>query len=121
MIKTTFPQTQQVDSLQTKLAMHSRALDCWLCVQVASEGKMCIMAVDVRRALAVAMPNALKVYLAPGAGLAQAVRAGLPPGTKEPQVQQAIQTATAEADKAKVSSSLHANTLLKQHPMCFTA
>lgn len=64
---------------------------------------MCILSLDVKRALAVAVPSALKVYLAPGPGLAQAVRAGLPPGTKEPQVQQAIQAATAEADKAKVS------------------
>ena len=76
-----------------------------VCVQVASEGKMCILSVDVTRALTVAVPKALKVYLNPGAGLAQAVRAGLPPGTKEPQVQQAIQVATAEADKAKVSGS----------------
>ena len=66
---------------------------------------MCILSLDVTRALAVAVPKALKVYLAPGAGLAQAVRAGLPPGTKEPQVQQAVQAATAEADKAKVSGS----------------
>ena len=66
---------------------------------------MCILSLDVTKALAVAVPKALKVYLAPGAGLAQAVRAGLPPGTKEPQVQQAIQAATAEADKAKVSGS----------------
>lgn len=71
-------------------------------VQVAGEGKMCILPLDVKRALAVAVPNALKVYVAPGAGLAQAVRAGLPPTTKEPQVQQAIQAATAEAEKAKV-------------------
>lgn len=90
-------------------------------MQVASEGKMCIMALDVKRALAVAAPNALRLYLAPGAGLAQAVRAGLPPGTKEPQVQQAIQTATAEADKAKVSSDYHLNTLPKQHLECCIA
>lgn len=74
----------------------------WLIVQVASEGKMCILPLDVKRAVAVTVPNALKVYLAPGSGLAQAVRAGLPPTTKEPQVQQAIQAATAEAEKAKV-------------------
>lgn len=72
-------------------------------MQVANEGKMCVLSLDAKRAPAVAVPNALKVYLAPGPGLAQAVRAGLPPGTKEPQVQQAIQAATAEADKAKVS------------------
>lgn len=66
---------------------------------------MCILSLDVTRALALAVPRALKVYLAPGAGLAQAVRAGLPPGSKEPQVQQAIQTATLEAEKAKVSGS----------------
>lgn len=63
---------------------------------------MCILSLDVKKALAVAVLNALKVYVAPGAGLAQAVRAGLPPTTKEPQVQQAIQAATAEAEKAKV-------------------
>ena len=73
-------------------------------VQVASEGKMCILSLDVTRALAVAVPKAVKVCLVPGAGLAQAVRASLPPGTKEPQVQQAIQAATAEAGKAKVSA-----------------
>lgn len=77
----------------------------WLCVQVASEGKMCILPLDLKRALAASVPNALKVYVAPGAGLAQAVRAGLPPTTKEPQVQQAIQAATAEAEKAKVCQS----------------
>ena len=48
------------------------------------------------------VPNALKVLLPPGAGLAQAVRAALAPTTKEPQVQQAIQAATAEAEKANV-------------------
>ena len=61
------------------------------------------MALDVKRALALSVPNALQVFLAPGASLAQAVRAGLPPTTKEPQVQQAIQAANAEAERAKVS------------------
>ncbi len=64
---------------------------------------MCVMALDVKRALTLSAPNALKVFLAPGTGLAQAVRAGLPPTTKEPQVQQAIQAANAEAERAKVS------------------
>ena len=72
-------------------------------LQVAAEGKMCVMPLDVKRAVALSTPNALKVFLAPGAGLAQAVRAGLPPTTKEPQVQQAIQAANAEAERAKVS------------------
>ena len=76
-------------------------------MQIASEGKMCIMPLDVKRALALSVPGALKIFLAPGAGLAQAVRAGLPPTTKEPQVQQAIQAATAEAEKAKVSPCVH--------------
>ena len=67
---------------------------------------MCIMPLDMKRAVALAVPNALKVFIHPGAGLAQAVRAGLPPATKEPQVQQAIQAATAEVEKAKVSSLL---------------
>ena len=61
------------------------------------------MALDVKRAVALSTPNALKVFLAPGTGLAQAVRAGLPPTTKEPQIQQAIQAASAEAERAKVS------------------
>ena len=72
-------------------------------MQVAADGKMCIMSLDVKRSVAMNVPNALKVLLAPGAGLAQAVRAGLPPTTKEPQVQQAIQAATAEAERARVS------------------
>ena len=64
---------------------------------------MCVMALDVKRAVALSTPNALKVFLAPGTGLAQAVRAGLPPTTKEPQIQQAIQAASAEAERAKVT------------------
>lgn len=76
-------------------------------LQVAAEGKMCIMPLDLKRALALSVPGALKIFLAPGAGLAQAVRAGLPPTTKEPQVQQAIQAATADAEKAKVSPCVH--------------
>jgi len=72
-------------------------------LQVAAEGKMCVMTLDMKRALALSVPNALKVFLAPGTNLAQAVRAGLPPTTKEPQIQQAIQAATAEAQRAKVS------------------
>ena len=61
------------------------------------------MALDVKRALTLSTPNALKVFLAPGTGLAQAVRAGLPPTSKEPQVQQALQAANAEAERAQVS------------------
>lgn len=76
-------------------------------LQVAAEGKMCIMPLDAKRASALSVPGALKIFLAPGGGLAQAVRAGLPPTTKEPQVQQAIQAATAEAEKAKVSPCVH--------------
>ncbi len=72
-------------------------------LQVAAEGKMCVMTLDMKRALALSVPNALKVFLAPGTGLAQAVRAGLPPTTKEPQIQQAIQAVIAEAERAKVS------------------
>ncbi len=75
----------------------------WSVLQVAAAGKMCILPLDVKRSTAVTVPNVLKVFLAPGAGLAQAVRAGLPPTTKEPQIQLAIQAATAEAEKAKVS------------------
>ena len=75
-------------------------------LQVAAEGKMCVMPLDVKRAVALSTSNALKVFLVPGAGLAQAVRAGLPPATKEPQVQQAIQAANAEAERAKVSSTV---------------
>ncbi|KAL0028975.1 hypothetical protein WJX77_009213 [Trebouxia sp. C0004] len=73
--------------------------------QVAAAGKMCVMALDVKRALTLSVPSALKVFLAPGTGLAQAVRAGLPPTTKEPQIQQAIQAATAEAERAKEAAA----------------
>ena len=66
---------------------------------------MCLLPLDVKRTLAVKVPNALKVLLPPGAGLAQAVRTALPPTTKEPQEQQAIQAATAEAEKANVELS----------------
>ena len=69
---------------------------------MAAEGKICLLPLDLKRALAVNLPIALKVLLSPGPGLAQAVRAALPSTTKEPQVQQAIQAATAEAEKANV-------------------
>lgn len=64
---------------------------------------MCILRLDVKQGVALAMPNALKVFIDPKGTLAEAVKAGLPPGTKEPQIQQAIQAATAEVQHAKVS------------------
>ena len=64
---------------------------------------MCILRLDVKQGVALAMPNALKVFIDPKGTLAEAVKAGLAPGTKEPQVQQAIQAATTEVQHAKVS------------------
>ena len=64
---------------------------------------MCILNLDVKRAMSLTVPNALKALIDPRGGLAEAVKGGLPPGTKEPQIQQAIEAATADIHRAKVS------------------
>lgn len=72
-------------------------------LQVAADGKMCILNLDVKQAMSLTVPNALKALIDPRGGLAEAVKGGLPPGTKEPQIQQAIEAATADIHRAKVS------------------
>lgn len=63
---------------------------------------MCILNLDVPRSMSLTVPNALKVLIDPRAGLAEAVKAGLAPGTKEPQIQQAVEAATVDIHRAKV-------------------
>ncbi|KAK9808730.1 hypothetical protein WJX72_002676 [[Myrmecia] bisecta] len=75
--------------------------------QVAAQGQMCLLDMDVQRALAVDIPNTLRVFVEPAstAALEQRIRAGAGPKAKEADIQQALQAPLAEIQKAKASGA----------------